>query len=469
MTLTIRLLGTPTVIRDSEPVEGFISAKSRALLFYLAMKPGIHSRQTLAALLWPEATETASAKNLRNVLSDLRKLVGAHLDITRRTVAFRRDSAYLLDVEQFSALYERFRRNKEDIGVLEKAVHLYSGDFLEGFYVPYSEIYEAWLISEREQLRQAQLESLRILATWYSELADYDKGLDYVSQLLTLDNFSEAGWQLKMAILAQKGQRNEALAQYAELYRLLDEELGVAPTAETTRLFEQIKLGSYESVSVDVTAIKQTALEQSRTIDWGDIPGEVPFYGRQDQLKQLQQWLTDEASPGEASSGEVSRSEGRRFIAITGMGGMGKTALAARLTRWLGQQSHSYECIIWRSLINAPPLTAVLRLWLTTLSGQQLAEIPETIDEQMALLMTYLRERRCLLILDNFESIMETGVRAGQYRPGYEAYGQLVQSAGGGQHQSCLLITSRELPRGLSRLNTEDRASGGRESVRTPG
>ena len=442
MTLTIRLLGTPTVIRDSELLEGFISVKSRALLFYLAMKPGIHSRQTLAALLWPETTETAAAKNLRNVLSNLRKLVGAHIDITRRTVAFRRDAAYLLDVEQFSALLERYRRDKADTGILEQAVLLYAGDFLEGFHVVDSDIFEAWLISEREQLRQAQLEALGKLATLYTELSDFNKGLDYVSQLLTLDNFSETGQQLKMAILAQKGQRNEALAQYAEFCGLLDEELGVTPTAETTRLYEQIKAGSYESESTDVITIKQPPRTQYRHIDWGDIPGEVPFYGREEQLKQLQQWLTD----------EDSLSEGRRFIAITGMGGVGKTAFTARLTRRLAEQPRSYGFIIWRSLINAPPLTAVLRSWLTILSGQQLVELPETMDEQLLLLLRYLQEERCLLILDNYESVLETGVRAGQYRSGFEEYGQLIRRVGGGRHQSCLLITSREQPQGLSRI-----------------
>ena len=109
------------------------------------MKPGVHSRQTVATLLWPETTEPRAAKNLRNALSNLRKLVGTHLDITRQTVAFKRKSDYMLDVEQFSARLERYRRGQEDIGDLETAVSLYAGDFLDGFHVPESVTYEEWL------------------------------------------------------------------------------------------------------------------------------------------------------------------------------------------------------------------------------------------------------------------------------------------------------------------------------------
>ncbi|NKQ36217.1 MAG: NACHT domain-containing protein [Chloroflexi bacterium] len=443
--LHLKLFGSPEVWLDEESLTGFITAKSRALLFYLAMKPGFHGRHTLATLLWPETTEPKALKNLRDILSNLRKLAGAHLDITRQTAAFRRDAAYFLDVEEFSALLEQFKRGAGEIGDLETAVSLYKGDFLEGFHLAKTEQYEAWLTSEREQLWQAQKTALNTLAARYAAQADYGRSLDYVSRLLAFDVFCEQGQQLKMALLVQQGQRNDALAQYAAYRRLLNEELGVVPAAAITTLYKQIASGEERDWRLEITSISNLQspisnlpISQSfQQIDWGDIPGEVAFYGRQEQLKQLLQWLND---------GQ------RRFIAITGMGGVGKTALAARLTRWLAQPPRKYEFIIWRSLINAPPLTVLLRNWLTTLSGQQLAELPETIDEQLSLLLTRLRAQRCLLVLDNFESVMESGSNAGRYRAEYEAYGQLIQRIGGGLHQSCLMITSRELPGTLARL-----------------
>ncbi|NKQ36226.1 MAG: AAA family ATPase, partial [Chloroflexi bacterium] len=453
--LRLKLFGSPEVWLDDEPLTGFITVKSRGLLFYLAMKPGVHGRQTLATLFWPETPETNAAKNLRNALSNLRKLAGDNLEITRQTAAFRRDSRYTLDVEQFSGLLEQYRRNQGEIGLLETAVSLYTGDFLDGFHVPGTELYEDWLTVTREQLRQAQIATLQTLAAWYAELPDYSASLDYVSRLLALDNLNEMGQRFKMTLLAQQGQRNEALAQYTAFCRLLNEELGVTPLAETTRLYEQIKeeeigdwgleIGDRSISNFQSFGKLRTGSSSATQVDWGDIPGEVSFYGRHPQLRQLQQWLMDEQ---------------RRFIAITGIGGVGKTALAAKLVRWLAtaaaqRPSPPYEFIIWRSLINAPPFTAVLTDWLEILSGQQLAELPPTLHEQITLLLAYLRQRRCLLVLDNYESVMEVGVRAGRCRPGFEGYEQIVQRVGGGQHQSCLLITSRELPGKLSRLDKQ--------------
>ena len=68
-----------------------------------------------------------------------------------------------------------------------------------------------------------------------------------------------------------------------------------------------------------------------------------------------------------------------------------------------------------------------------------------TVEQQLALLMEYLRGQRCLLVLDNFETVL-AGERLGHYLPGYEGYGQLLKQIGEGRHQSCLLLTSREKP-----------------------
>src|ERR1700687_3682283 len=100
-TLTLRLLGTPQVSRNGAPVTGFISAKSQALLYYLAVTARTHSREALAGLFWGEMPEAQAGKNLRNVLSNLRTLAGSHLTITRQEAGFDRDAPYWLDVEQF--------------------------------------------------------------------------------------------------------------------------------------------------------------------------------------------------------------------------------------------------------------------------------------------------------------------------------------------------------------------------------
>lgn len=131
---------------------------------------------------------------------------------------------------------------------------------------------------------------------------------------------------------------------------------------------------------------------------------------------------------------------------------MGKTTLAATVTKAVAPL---YDIVIWRSLLNAPPLAELLHNWLQIFSRGSLVALPTSLDEQLRRLLTYLRAACCLLVLDNVESILAAGDaanQAGETRPGYEGYGQLFQQVGSCEHTSCLLLTSREQPYALLRL-----------------
>ncbi len=169
-------------------------------------------------------------------------------------------------------------------------------------------------------------------------------------------------------------------------------------------------------------------------IAWGESPDVSIFYGRQAELAQLTHWVAAESC---------------RVVAILGMGGIGKTALATRLAYDLKGE---FEAISWRSLRNGPPLEEILGDWLQFLAPQEQAVLPDRLDKRISQLLDCLRQRRCLLILDNTESILQSGGQAGHYRAGYEDYGQLIQRLGETSHQSCLLLTSREKPKELAWL-----------------
>ncbi len=162
--------------------------------------------------------------------------------------------------------------------------------------------------------------------------------------------------------------------------------------------------------------------------DWGEAVDVHLFYGRTTELNTLQHWiLTDHC----------------HLIAVLGMGGMGKTSLAVKL----GQQIQAeLDYVIWRSLRNAPPLTTLLQDWVSFLSDQQ------DVEPQLDHLLHWLRSSRCLLILDNIETILQSGNPAGQYRSGYEDYGELFKAVGERPHQSCLILTSREKPAEIAAL-----------------
>src|SRR2546421_1452384 len=168
--------------------------------------------------------------------------------------------------------------------------------------------------------------------------------------------------------------------------------------------------------------------------DRGEAPYIVNLYGRDGECGELEQWMGDHHC---------------QMVAVWGMGGIGKTALVAMVA---ARMKHDFEFVFWRSLHNALPFEHVLKECIRFVSDQQLLDLPNEIDEQISLLIHYLRNQRCLLVLDNFESVLQARQRAGQYREGYAAYGRLLQRIGEAQHQSCLLLTSREKPKEVAHL-----------------
>jgi WD40 repeat protein len=179
--------------------------------------------------------------------------------------------------------------------------------------------------------------------------------------------------------------------------------------------------------------------------DWGDAPETSLFFGRTDELTTLEQWIVQ---------------DGCRVVALLGMGGIGKTALAAKLAQSVQSE---FELIIWRSLRNAPSVEEILAELILFLSKQQETQLSPHLDGRILQLIQYLRASRCLLILDNAESILQSGdslrdsyaARIGRYRDGYQGYGQLIKNLGEIQHHSCLVLTSREKPQGLTALEGE--------------
>ncbi len=171
-------------------------------------------------------------------------------------------------------------------------------------------------------------------------------------------------------------------------------------------------------------------------VDWGEAPDAGSILGRQHEVAQLRQWLVN---------------SGCRLAAVLGMGGIGKTALAAHIVTGVQEQ---FAVVIWRSLRNAPPLVELLRQSIQLLSDHQKIQALATTDQLIPLFMECLREQRCLLVLDNFETILQAE-RPGHYLIGYEDYGRLIKQVGEGRHQSCLLLTSREKPKELISLAGE--------------
>jgi WD40 repeat protein len=180
-------------------------------------------------------------------------------------------------------------------------------------------------------------------------------------------------------------------------------------------------------------AIAPTISQLTPKTDWGEAVDVTTFYGRQEELATLTQWIITDRC---------------RLVSLLGMGGMGKTALSVKLSEQL--QGH-FQYLIWRSLRNAPPLETLLVDIIKFLSEEQETEVtlPATLEGRINRLMDYLRSARCLVVLDNMETILRGGDRAGSYQTGYEGYGVLLKRIGESRLESCLLLTSREKPKEL--------------------
>jgi DNA-binding SARP family transcriptional activator len=318
-TLQLTLLGQAEVRLAGEPVTGFYSAKSQALLFYLAVTGQSHTRPALAGLLWADLPETDALMNLRQVLTNLRKLVGDHLTITRQTVAFNRASDYWLDVAVFQAGVEgvyqpspppfaslrspppSWERGLGGEGMspeverLRQAVDLYQGDFLAGFYVRDAPVFEEWLLAQQARLRELALDALQKLTAYFARRGDYGNGIATTRRLLELEPWHEEAHRRLMRLLARSGQRSTALAQFQTCRQVLAEELGVEPSVETLALYRRI--------------------QAAETAQRPNLPLQpTSFIGRQAELAEIQHLLLDEPDC--------------RLLNLVGPGGIGKTRLA---------------------------------------------------------------------------------------------------------------------------------------------
>ncbi len=120
-----------------------------------------------------------------------------------------------------------------------------------------------------------------------------------------------------------------------------------------------------------------------------------------------------------------------------------------------------FKVVIWRSLRDIPTCEALLDDCLQVLAPQMLGEIPVSLERRHSLLLEQMRSTRVLLVLDNLESILEEGEGTGRMRPGYEGFGHFLRLSAQSEHQSCVLLTSREKPSDLVPVE------GSRSPVRT--
>ncbi|MDJ0599433.1 MAG: NB-ARC domain-containing protein [Crocosphaera sp.] len=264
------------------------------------------------------------------------------------------------------------------------------------------------LLTEKEKLfRELNEEHFKLLNLRYGikpELFIKD-----IRKLLS--SISDAG-----KVINDQEQRNqlEIYARYWDLF-----------------LYQNQSDDKYEETSLSEPE-EPLIIPSNNSVHWGEAPVITKFEGRTEDLEKLKIYLEKNC----------------QILTILGMGGVGKTFLARKLVEEIKER---FDKIFWMRLINAPKLTEVLKEIIKFLSDYK--ETGEgTFDKQKSQLTNYLRKYKCLIILDNIEAILAQDKEAGQYKQGYENYQQLIELFGDIEHQSCLILTSREKPKTISAL-----------------
>ena len=383
--LTISLQGSFQVTLDGEPVTGFTTDKTRALLAYLAVEAGRpHRRDALAGLLWPDRPQRKARQNLRQALSHLRQALGDRdqatpfLLVNREAVQFNAASDHWLDVAAFTDLVKTCRTHRHRhletclpcMRRMEQLAALYRGDFLEQFFLSNSDVFEEWALLQREWLHRQVMEAFSHLAGHYERRGDYEQARRYAWRQVELEPWREEAHRQLMRLLALDGQRSAALAQYETCRRALVEELGVEPTDETTTLYTRIRDGK----------------EGPPPTQRGGLPPDpTPFVGREKELAEVAELL---ANPD------------CRLVTLSGPGGIGKTRLALQVAAdQVGAFVHGVYFVSLAPISSAEHLVpAIADALHLPFDGRQYPQ------EQ---LLDYLRERELLLVLDNVEHVLE--------------------------------------------------------------
>jgi predicted ATPase/DNA-binding SARP family transcriptional activator len=387
--LALYLLGPPRVELDGEPIH-IARRKAVALLAYLALTGGSHSRDSLATLLWPEYDQSSARANLRRALSLLNRTLGeGQLTADRETASLNPDAGLWLDVDQFRGLLSGCQDHdhpevdicSECLDALAQAVDLYQGDFLAGFTLRDSPNFDEWQFFQTEGLQDELAGALERLVRCHSSQGEYEPAIGYARRWLALDPLHEPIHRHLMQLYARSGHRAAALRQYEECVRILDAELGLSPSEETTSLYEQIRTSPVDQGEPLFPAPPPQH----------NLPApSTPFIGRKDELAEIEARLSEPDC---------------RLLTLLGPGGIGKSRLALQVAAdfvsraQLGRFEHGVY------LVSLAPLQSADAIVPTVVEALDFSFYGK--GERRGQLLDYVRQKSLLLVMDNFENVLD--------------------------------------------------------------
>lgn len=405
--LELYLFGPPRLVRTSLTLNLGLR-KALALVIYLAVTKQPHSRDALATLLWPEDSQGVARSNLRRILYRINETLedevlatagnvltlNPELDLWVDTEIFQQQRQACPPADTVPALLDPLSLQQ-----LEAAAALYTDDFLAGFTLPDSPAFDDWQFFQRDFLRQMLAGTLEQLATSYRMDGKFDLAIERARRWLSLDPFNEVAHRELMQLYAHANQLGAALRQYQECTRLLAEEFGAAPEEATTDLFEAIRTRRFARVETAQARIREedqrgpvpTAprlLASAPALRHNLPPQSTPFIGREQEVSDLCHRLQEPSC---------------RLLTLVGPGGSGKTRLAIHVAQQLLEQGGaSFPDGIY--FVPLAPLQQPAQVAPAIVTALGLTVAGDKLPGEEVLV--YLRDKRLLLLLDNYEHLL---------------------------------------------------------------
>jgi DNA-binding SARP family transcriptional activator/predicted ATPase len=386
--LEIFLFGYPRIVQVGQPLK-LERRRTLALFAYLALN-GPCPRDNLVAFFWPDSSPDQAGAYLRHALWEISKIIGdGWLEKDGPLVGLNYAAGIWCDAYEIDRLAAD--NPNLDLSMASRIAALEKDDFLKGFTLKDSYEFDDWQAARAEWFRQKLSQALESLATYESGRGGLEDALVYAHRRLALDPLDESSHRLLMRILDRSGQRSAALRQYEVCQRLLNDQLGVTPEAETTLLHRQIQAGQPNQPE---RATRPTPLTRPPVPVYLPLQS-TPFIGRQSEQDQIRATLANPEC---------------RLLVLSGPGGSGKTRLAIQAA---GLCAASLATSLFTDGIYFCPFAGVtdpqqipdrlaeaLRLQLQRKSLNTLN--PDQTFEQVR---AFLSEKSILLVIDNFEQL----------------------------------------------------------------
>ncbi|MBN1149456.1 MAG: tetratricopeptide repeat protein [Anaerolineales bacterium] len=394
--LSFYLLGRPRLEHDGAVIK-IERRKAMALLAYLAVTGESHSRESLAALLWPENQASRAYAYLRNALWVLNQTpLVEWLQVGGESLELRQGQGLWVDVRQFRELLAACRQHGHSLAEicpacpkpLAQAVELHRGDFMAGFALDDSAAFEEWQFFEAEGLRQELASALEKLVRFHTEQGNLEPAIEYARRWLALDAWNEPLQSHLMTLYARSGHTGAALRQYEAYARSLQQEMRLQPGEQISRLRQRIAAGELQ-----IDAARRQARPPMHNLPLQP----TPFVGRGTELAEIQRLLGDPDC---------------RLLTLTGLGGCGKTRLALQVAaQWMEKMPDGVFFVPLASVsapgFIVPTIIDALRLQLSQRGVEPQRDSRQPGGALQTLLLNYLRDKRMLLVLDNFEHLLE--------------------------------------------------------------